>query len=83
MSRSDIRGVVDALGGLMKVLRSADAADVAEVYRQLGLKSANHHETQKRRRPDPGQRRQKILVSEGGLDHYAYALGRSQSLLLG
>ncbi len=66
MSRSEIRGVVDALGGLLKILRSADAADVAEVYRQLGLTLTYDHETQKvlaEVQPAPVG---VVCVSEGG-----------------
>ena len=76
MSRSEIRGVVEALGGLLKILRSADAADVAEVYRQLGLTLTYDHETQKvlvESRPAPMG---VVRVSEGGLEHYAHALHR-------
>ena len=38
--------MVEALGGLMAVLRSAGPADVAEVYRQLGLTLTQDQETQ-------------------------------------
>ncbi|WP_432045590.1 hypothetical protein [Streptomyces asiaticus] len=46
MSRDEIRGLVDALGGLLSVLRQADPADKAEVYRQLGMHLTYDHETQ-------------------------------------
>ena len=38
MSSDEIRTLVQALGDIATVLRGADPADKAEVYRQLGLR---------------------------------------------
>jgi site-specific DNA recombinase len=38
MAADDIAAVLTAMGGLMDVLRRADPADKATVYRHLGLK---------------------------------------------
>jgi len=38
LARQQIKALVDALGGLLAVLRAADPADRAEVYKQLGLR---------------------------------------------
>lgn len=46
MSRSQIAGLVRALGDIVTVLRDADPDDKAEVYRQLGLRLTYQTETQ-------------------------------------
>ncbi|MEH1028556.1 recombinase zinc beta ribbon domain-containing protein [Micromonospora profundi] len=46
MSRAEITALVDALGDIAAVLRDADPADKAEVYRQLGLRLTYRPETQ-------------------------------------
>ncbi|MFI7662754.1 hypothetical protein ACIBTW_28140 [Micromonospora parva] len=46
MSRAEITALVTALGSITTVLRDADSADKAEVYRQLGLRLAYRPETQ-------------------------------------
>ncbi|WP_319461364.1 hypothetical protein [Micromonospora sp. RTP1Z1] len=46
MSRSEINDLVQALGDIATVLRDADPADKAEVYRQLGLRLTYQPETQ-------------------------------------
>ncbi|MFF4875381.1 hypothetical protein [Micromonospora sp. NPDC000668] len=46
MSRAEIRSLVQALGDVAAVLRDADPADKAEVYRQLGLRLNYQPETQ-------------------------------------
>lgn len=66
MSREEIRTLVDTLGGLLRILRSADPADKAEVYRQLGLRLTFDHETktvpaESRPAPPVGV----LVVSEG------------------
>ncbi len=69
MSREEIRGLVDALGGLLSVLHQAEPADKAEVYRQLGLRLTYDHETQTvlaETRPAPTMC--VVNVSEGGLE---------------
>lgn len=43
MSRNDIHAMVDTLGGLLDVLRHADPADKAEVYRELGVRLTYNH----------------------------------------
>lgn len=52
--RTEIHEIVEGLGGLLRVLRRADPADKAEVYRQLGLEICYRHMTEPRwRRFDP------------------------------
>jgi site-specific DNA recombinase len=46
MSRGEITALVTALGDITTVLREADPADKAEVYRQLGLRLKYQPETQ-------------------------------------
>ncbi|WP_328372590.1 recombinase family protein [Micromonospora zamorensis] len=46
MSRAEITTLVNALGDITAVLRDADPADKAEVYRQLGLRLNYQPETQ-------------------------------------
>ncbi|WP_121160986.1 hypothetical protein [Micromonospora pisi] len=46
MSRTEITSLVQALGDIVTVLRDADPADKAEVYRQLVLRLTYHPETQ-------------------------------------
>ncbi|WP_433534558.1 hypothetical protein ACQPZK_20520 [Micromonospora sp. CA-249363] len=46
MSRTKITALVDALGDITTVLRDADPADKAEVYRQLRLRLNYQPETQ-------------------------------------
>ncbi|MEV4814983.1 hypothetical protein [Micromonospora tulbaghiae] len=46
MSRGEITTLVTALGDITTVLRNADPADKAEVYRQLGLRLNYQPETQ-------------------------------------
>jgi len=69
MSRKEIGALVNALGGLLSVLQEADAADKAEVYRQLGLRLTYDHENrtvlaESRPAPTVGV----VVVSEGGLE---------------
>ncbi len=69
MSRDEIKALIDALGGLLSVLRDADPADKAEVYRQLGLRLTYDHQThtvlaETRPAPSVGV----VVVSEGGLE---------------
>ncbi|GEM31093.1 putative recombinase [Nocardia neocaledoniensis NBRC 108232] len=45
LSRENIRTLVDSLGGMLQVLRHADADDKNTVYRQLGLKLTYRDET--------------------------------------
>ncbi|MDI5964116.1 hypothetical protein [Streptantibioticus silvisoli] len=82
MSRDEIREVVEALGGLLKVLRSADAADVAEVYRQLGLTLTYDHETQKVLAETQPAPMCLMVVSEDRHAHYAHALNQRTTLVV-
>jgi site-specific DNA recombinase len=47
MSRDKIARMVAALGDLVAVLRQADPADKAEVYRQLGIRLTYYPENTK------------------------------------
>ena len=72
---AQIADLVSALGGMLAVLRRAEAADKCEVYRQLGLSVAYHHDD----RTALAQVLPRIPVgvmdvSEGGLDHYVHGL---------
>ncbi|MFE9191060.1 hypothetical protein ACFYL6_15735 [Micromonospora sp. NPDC007208] len=69
MSRSQIVDLVRALGDITAVLRDADPADKAEVYRQPGLRLNYQPETQTVRAAiDLSAHRGQIFVSEGGFD---------------
>ncbi len=68
MSKEQIRDVVDALGGLLKVLQRAEPEDKAEVYRQLGLTLTYDHETQKVLAETQPAPMGVVRVSEGGLE---------------
>jgi hypothetical protein len=46
MTHAEIATLVRALGDILTVLRDADPADKAEVYRQLGLRLTYHPQTQ-------------------------------------
>jgi hypothetical protein len=66
MSTDEIKAIVDALGGLLSVLREADPTDKAEAYRHLGLRLTYDHETQTvlaESRPTPSMG--VVVVSEG------------------
>lgn len=69
LTRQEIKNIVDALGGIATVLRTADATDKAEIYQQLGLRLSYDHETrivsaEASPRPSVGL----VAVSEGGLE---------------
>jgi hypothetical protein len=75
MSRDEIHTLVDAVGGLLSILHAADAADKAEVYRQLGLRLTYDDEThtvlaESLPTPPVGV----LVVSEGGLEHVFVAV---------
>jgi hypothetical protein len=81
MSRNDIHAMLDTLGGLLDVLRHADPADKAEVYRELGVRLTYHHtghtvlaETR------PTSSVCVVSVSEGGLEHMFAASLRRMSV---
>jgi site-specific DNA recombinase len=69
MTKDEIRGLVDALGGLLSILHEADPRDKLEVYRRLGLRLTYHHESGiilAETKPPPGMC--VVSVSEGGLE---------------
>ncbi|MGY5311605.1 hypothetical protein [Nocardia gipuzkoensis] len=81
MSRTEIRQLVDALGGMLAILRDADPNDKLEIYRELGLKLNYNHESrtvtvESNPRPQVGV----LVVSGGGVDHYAHVLHRRRDL---
>ena len=70
MSREDIHALVDTLGGLLNVLRHADPADKAEVYRELGVRlTYDHAERTVLAETRPTSSVCVVFVSEGGLPH--------------
>ncbi|MEV1072721.1 hypothetical protein [Micromonospora parva] len=69
MSRAEITALVTALGDITTVLRDADSADKAEVYRQLGLRLAYRPETQTVRAAiDLSAHRGQIVCVRGGFE---------------
>jgi site-specific DNA recombinase len=55
MSRDEIAGLVESLGGLVAVLPEADPADRGAIFQQLGLQLTYHPQDQKvriRAQPD-------------------------------
>ncbi|WP_436788922.1 recombinase family protein [Yinghuangia sp. YIM S10712] len=69
MSRDEIRALIDALGGMLTVIRHADPTGKAEIYKTLGLHLTYEHETRKvlaETRPAPTMC--VVKVSEGGLE---------------
>ncbi len=69
MSRDGIRQLVDALGGLLAILRVADPGDKLEVYRELGLKLNYNHETEEvTAYANPQPQVGVLSVSGGGLE---------------
>jgi len=70
----EIKSLVEGLGGLLTVLRAADPADRAEVYKQLGLRLTYDrlsHTVLAETRPTSHMCVQ--FVSEGGLESLAVA----------
>jgi hypothetical protein len=56
MTQDEIKNMIASLGNLLTVLRDADPADRAEVYRGLGL-HLTYQPGETRSSPRPGQRR--------------------------
>ncbi|MEV4235255.1 MULTISPECIES: hypothetical protein [unclassified Nocardia] len=84
MSRDEIRQLVDALGGILAILRAADPGDKLEVYRELGLKlTYNHydHAVTAETNPRPGVG--VLSVSGEGIDQYANLLQHRKLLVIG
>ncbi|WP_414855641.1 hypothetical protein [Micromonospora zamorensis] len=73
MSRAEIAALVNALGDIAAVLRDADPADKAEVYRQPGLRLTHLPENANGARCSRSQHApwSKYLVSEGDLNPHA------------
>ncbi|MFG2068115.1 hypothetical protein ACGFKZ_14815, partial [Micromonospora tulbaghiae] len=68
MSQGEITTLVTALGDIATVLRNADPADKAEVYRQLGLRLNYQPETQTvRAEVDLSAHRGVIVCVRGGI----------------
>ncbi len=66
MSRDEIGQLVDALGGLLAILRAADPGDKLEVYRELGLKlTYNHNDHTVTAETTPGHMLAYCLCPEG------------------
>lgn len=69
MSRTEIASLVTAVGDFAAVLRDADPADKAEVYRQLGLRLTYQPETQTvRAEMDLNAHRGVMVCVRGGLE---------------
>jgi site-specific DNA recombinase len=69
MTADEIRALVDAFGGLLAVLRRADPADKAEVYRQLGVQlTYRHGDRTVLAEVNPRSSMCTVVVSEGGLE---------------
>lgn len=67
MSRGESTALVTALGDIITVLRDADSADKAEVYRRLGLRLNYQPETQTvRAEVDLSAHRGVIVCVRGG-----------------
>jgi site-specific DNA recombinase len=57
MTKQQIAAVVEALTGLMEILRNAEPADNADIYTALGLRMTYH--------PGPGPRTVTVSVEPG------------------
>lgn len=84
MNRDEIQQIVNALGGLLAVLRAAEPGDKLEVYRELGLKLTYDHENSVvtaglNPQPSVGV----LTVSGGRLAHYAHQLSQRISITIG
>ncbi|WFE53164.1 hypothetical protein [Micromonospora sp. WMMD1155] len=76
MSRAEITALVTALGDITTVLRDADPADKAEVYRQLGLRLNYQAETQTvRAAVDLSAHRGAMVCVRGGIRTLARIIG--------
>jgi site-specific DNA recombinase len=77
MTRAEIRHLVDSLGDMVKVLRLADPADQATIYRQLRLRLTYHpgeHKVLTEATPGQDSPVGKWVVSEGRASPFANAL---------
>ncbi|WP_007516034.1 recombinase family protein [Pseudofrankia saprophytica] len=73
LTRLQIKALVDGFGGLLAILKEADPADKAEVYRELGLKLTYDHETETiMAEARPRSSVCAVSVSEDGLDPFLH-----------
>ena len=78
-----MKALVDGLGGMLAIVRTADPDDRAEVYKELGLRLTYDRESNTvlaETRPTSSMCVES--VSEARLDHHAHALHLQQRLLL-
>lgn len=69
MTKDEIEALVEAFGGLLVVLRTADSRNKLEVYRQLGLTlTYNHADRTAVAEVRPPRSVYELVVSEGGLE---------------
>ncbi len=69
LTKAEIKNIVDAFGGLLSVLHSADPTDKAEVYRQLGVTLTYRYEDRTAlAEVRPSAPMYAVVVSEGGLE---------------
>lgn len=81
LTRQEINDTVEALGGFLAILRKADPADKAEIYRQLGLRLSYNHETQVvSAEASPRSLVDLVAVSEEGLEPLPQPLPQHRSL---
>lgn len=84
MTRDEVSTVLTELGDLARVVVQAEAADKAELYRELGLKLTYRPEKQLvEAQVVPGLDMCERLVSEGGAEPNAHAFVLSTSFPLG
>ncbi|WP_063061381.1 hypothetical protein [Nocardia sienata] len=81
MTRTGIEQLTRSLDGMMAIRRKADPADKLKVHRQLGLILTFDHTTRTVAaeaipQPPVGV----LVVSGGGINHYAHALTRQHIL---
>lgn len=78
LSGEEIKSLIEAFGGLLRVLRRADPADKAEVYRQLGVSLTYRHEDRTAlAEVQPPTSVYELVVSEGRVDQYVHGLTSS------
>lgn len=68
LTGEQIQALVKSLGGLLAVLKAADPADKAQVYRQLGVRVSYDHTTRTATaEANPRSSVGVVFVSEGGV----------------
>ena len=81
LTGSQMKALVDGLGGMLAIVRTADPDDRAEVYKELGLRLTYDRESNTvlaETRPTSSMCVES--VSEARLDHHAHALHLQQRL---